>query len=79
MRTVVVILWAAITAISMAVSLIALSQGSDHQTPTHSVENYHGNYWSTWHTRRNDQVLMVSSAVGLTNVILGSAAIILFF
>ena len=47
---------------------------SPAQTEIHSVEHYHGNWWSTWHTPLADKLIMATTGLSALSLI---AAIII--
>ena len=53
-----VIALAALCASTLTAQVMILSKGKPKRTPTHTVEVYHGNWWATWHTPRQDRWLM---------------------
>ena len=50
---------------AMTTYAIISSRGEPARTPTHTVEQYHGNWWSTWHTPRQDRWMTMLGAATL--------------
>ena len=64
---------AALCASTMTAQVLTHSRGKPCRTATHTVEQYHGNWWSTWHTPRQDRWM---TRLGVATFSLAAAAVI---
>ena len=56
--------------ITLLAQMAVFSQGKPERTQTHTVEQYHGNWWSTWHTPRQDRWMTRLGIVNLGTITL---------
>ena len=55
--------------LSLAVQSIILSRGQPRASTTHTVEEYHGNWWATWHTPAQYRAYTAAGLTGMTSVV----------